>query len=54
VSKSPQFFLEYIEDGIVDWDYALDARENIRNKYRNYLRKVQLLRKNLKNTKIER
>jgi len=38
VSKSPQFFLEYIEDGIVDWDYALDARENIRNKYEKLLK----------------
>jgi len=38
VSESPQFFLEYIEDGIVDWDYALDARENIRNKYEKLLK----------------
>ena len=38
MSKSPQFFLEYIEDGIVDWDYALDARENIRNKYKKLLK----------------
>ncbi|AWR94025.1 hypothetical protein [Acidianus brierleyi] len=38
MSKSPQFFLEYIEDGIVDWDYALDARENIRNKYEKLLK----------------
>lgn len=38
MSESPQFFLEYIEDGIVDWDYALDARENIRNKYEKLLK----------------
>ncbi|ACP37429.1 hypothetical protein [Saccharolobus islandicus] len=37
MSNSP-FFLDYLEDGLVDWNRALDAKELIKNKYEKLLK----------------
>ncbi|WP_016729815.1 hypothetical protein [Saccharolobus islandicus] len=36
--SNPPFLLDYLEDGLVDWNRALDAKELIKNKYERLLK----------------